>query len=392
MTPDCLRVAVFSNAYKPTISGVVTSLSLFRQGLIARGHHVHIFTPEVEGYEDEEPYVYRFPAFLDLTREFDVSLALPLKRTMLHTIKGIKPHLIHSHHPHLLGDLAARYAEDLNLPLVFTVHARFDEFVRHQVPLFADLASHVARNMVQEQLDHCSQIIVPTPSIRQLVYEDYHVDVPVTILPTPIDLMRFNDLNPARICRRYHLEGQQVLLYVGRMSREKGLEFLIDAFAHIAERNPKTVLMLVGRGPHVKAVQELVQSLRIQDRVIFIGAVPNEKVPHFMAAADLFVFPSRLETQGLVLIEAMATGTPVVALHATGSDDVMADTGAGVLVQPDEVAFAETILGMLADPERLAVMGRAAHQAAQRYSVPALTEQLLRVYEQALITGPHHRR
>jgi glycosyltransferase involved in cell wall biosynthesis len=149
--------------------------------------------------------------------------------------------------------------------------------------------------------------------------------------------------------------------------------------------------MLVGRGPHVKAVQELVQSLRIQDRVIFTGAVPNEQVPHFMAAADLFVFPSRLETQGLVLIEAMATGTPVVALHATGSDDVLADTGAGMLAPPDEVAFAATILDTLADPDRLAAMGQAARHAAQRYSVPALTEQLLEVYEQALVSGPHHR-
>jgi glycosyltransferase involved in cell wall biosynthesis len=310
---------------------------------------------------------------------------------MLHTIKGIKPHIIHSHHPHLLGDLAARYAEDLNLPLVFTVHARFDEFVRHQMPLFADLASHVARNVVQDHLDHCSQIIVPTPSIQRLVYEDYKVDVPVTILPTPIDLTRFSDLGPERIRRRYHLEGQQVLLYVGRMSREKGLEFLIDSFARVAERNPKTVLMLVGRGPHVKAVQELVQSLRIQDRVIFTGAVPHEQVPRFMAAADLFVFPSRLETQGLVLIEAMATGTPVVALHATGSDDVLADTGAGMLAPPDEVAFAATILDTLADPDRLAAMGQAARRAAQRYSVAALTEQLLGVYEQALVSGPHHR-
>jgi glycosyltransferase involved in cell wall biosynthesis len=217
------------------------------------------------------------------------------------------------------------------------------------------------------------------------------VDVPVTILPTPIDLTRLNDLKPARICRRYHLEGQQVLLYVGRISREKGLEFLIDSFARVTERNPQTVLVLVGRGPHVKAVQELVQSLRIQDRVIFTGAVPNDQVPHFMAAADLFVFPSRLETQGLVLIEAMATGTPVIALHATGSDDVLADTGAGVLVEPDEAAFAEAILGTLADPDRLATMGQAARRAAQRYSVPALTEQLLGVYEQALVSGPHHR-
>ena len=124
---------------------------------------------------------------------------------------------------------------------------------------------------------------------------------------------------------------------------------------------------------------------------MFTGAAPHDQVPHFMAAADLFVFPSRAETQGLVLIEAMAAGLPVVALHATGTDDVLADTGAGVLVQPDEAAFAEAIMSTLADPDRLAAMGQAARQAAQRYSVAALTEQLLGVYERALLSGPHHR-
>jgi glycosyltransferase involved in cell wall biosynthesis len=124
---------------------------------------------------------------------------------------------------------------------------------------------------------------------------------------------------------------------------------------------------------------------------MFIGAAPHDQVPHFMAAADLFVFPSRAETQGLALVEAMATGTPVIALHATGTDDVVADTGAGVLVEPDEAAFAEAMLSTLADPPRLAAMGQAARQAAQRYSVSVLTEQLLGVYERALLSGPRHR-
>ena len=186
------------------------------------------------------------------------------------------------------------------------------------------------------------------------------------------------------LIQQHGLHGKRVLLYVGRIAPEKDIEFMIRSFSRVVAQRSDTVLLIVGRGPHVESLQELAEELQLQDRVRFSGAVPYEDVPHYMAAADLFVFSSRAETQGLVLIEAMAAGTPVIATHGAGTDDVVADTGAGVLVQADERVFADAILTALAHRGRLESMRRAALEASKRYSVSAATECLIQVYEQVV--------
>lgn len=383
-----LRVAIWSNFYKPIVSGVVTSIALFRKGLIEHGHDVHIFTTEAENFEDDEPYVYRLPALIDLTESYEFALALPIKGLMKQTMKGIKPHLIHSQHPVLVGDLAARYAQELGLPLVFTFHTHYEALVKQNLPFISDLAGQVARDVLQDYLTQCAHIIAPTPSIRQMICDEYGIDAPVSVLPTPIDLADYACLDPESIRDQYQLKGKQVLLFLGRIAQEKNLDMLLDAFSIITTHRPNVVLMIVGRGPHSEALQRLAQDLGIDDHIIFTGVVPHEQVPHYMAAADLFVFPSSIETQGLVLVEALAAGTPVVAVDVIGSADVLTGNNAGLLVQNDEAAFAEAVLSLLNNPDRLAQMQEMALQLAQSYSIGSATDHLIEIYEQAIASGP----
>jgi glycosyltransferase involved in cell wall biosynthesis len=379
---------MLSNFYKPIVSGVVTSISLFRQGLLGCGHDVHLFTTEAGEYQDLSPYIYRIPALLDLTKVYDMSVAVPISWATRQTIKGIKPHLIHSHHPVWVGALALKYAQEFKLPLVFTFHTRYDEYLSQNVPLLSEWAWQMAHDVVQNYLEHCAHIIAPSQSIKDVLGNDYEIDVPVTVLPTPIDLAQYVDLDPLSVRTRYQLEEKKVLLYLGRISQEKNLDMLLRTFARLVVQEPHVVLMIVGRGPYGDALQDLAQSLDIEDQVLFTGVVPHEQVPHYMAAADLFVFPSKSETQGLVVIEALAAGTPVVALHATGTDDVLGNGQGGVLVEPDEAAFASAILALLRDPAGLSEMGEAARDVAKRYSIATATERLLAVYEQAIASGP----
>ncbi|MBN1935743.1 MAG: glycosyltransferase [Anaerolineae bacterium] len=384
-----LRIAMWSNFFKPIISGVVTSVSLFRQGLLEQGHDVHIFTTEAENYEDPDPYIYRLPALLDLTESFEFSLALPVRWPMLYAMKGIKPHVIHSQHPVLLGDLAARYAQEFGLPLVFTFHTRYDEFMKSNFPLISGVAVQLAHEVLRDYLAQCTHIIAPTPSVQEMIYADYDVDVPVTVLPTPIDLAQYNALEPDSIRAQYGLQDKHVLLYLGRISQEKSIDLLLHMLSHLVERRSDVVLMIVGRGPQSEELEELAQELHIDERVVFTGAVSHEQVPHYMAAADLFTFPSIFETQGLVLIEALAAGTPVVAVRAMGATDVLVDTDVGVLVDHNALALAAAVDDLLDRPERLAEMRRAALDFARAYSISAATERLVGVYEQAMADGPH---
>jgi len=376
-----MRIVFFTNAYKPSISGVVTSISLFRQGLVKAGHEVHIVAPEQGGYEDKEPYVFRLPA-IDLPGDIDVSLAMPLKALLDTALQGIKPSLIHSQHPILLGDLAAAFARELQIPLIFTFHTRYDKYAQQYVPIAPEVAGTVMEQVVGRYLERCTHIIAPTTSTRDLILREYAPSAPVTVVPTPVKMGAYDALEPERVLAELGLRDSEALLYVGRIAGEKGLDFLFRAFARIAAERPQVRLLLVGEGPGEGELQELARELDIDDRVIFCGAVPHSEVPHYAAAADLFVFSSVTETQGLVLIEAMAAGTPVLAVEAPGSQDVL-DEGGGLLVPKRERVFADAVVDLLRDRQRLEALGRQAARVAQRYTISAATERLSAVYEEA---------
>ncbi len=385
-----MRIVIFSNTYKPVVSGVVTSMVLFRRGLIKAGHDVHIIAPEYEDYEDEEPYVFRFPA-LNLPDRLDMSVVIPFKATMLPTVRGIKPTLIHSQHPFVMGDLAATFARDLDLPLVFTFHTRYDEYAQRYIPIAPELAGMVTEEIVRRYLEKCTHIVAPTPSTRDSILRVLDTDVPVTVVPTPVDLSLYHDLDPQRVRAALGLENAELLLYVGRLAGEKNLGFLLRAFARIVTARPQARLLLVGRGPRERSLRRQARKLGLGEKVILTGPIPHSEVPHYAAAADLFVFSSVTETQGLVLIEAMAAGTPAVAVETPALMDVLAE-GGGLLVPGREDGFAEAVLGLLADEPRRRVLGEQAARAARRYDISAATARLLTVYEAAIAAGPRDRR
>ncbi len=376
-----MRITIFTNTYKPAINGVVRSITTFRNGLLERGREVHLITPQYdEDLKDEEPYVFRFPA-VDLTDSIEAAIPLPFKLICDPLIHGLKPNIIHSQHPLLMGNLAAAYAKELNVPLIFTFHTRYDDYAQKHAPLIPELSAAIIENMVQRYLRKCSHIIAPTPGTREQI-EKYDVDVPITVIPTPIDLEPFEKADPDLIRRKLELDQKFILLYVGRIAVEKSLGLLLKAFALIRKKHSKAHLLLVGQGPEEGKLKKQARELDIADDVRFAGAVPFEEIPGYAAAADLFVFPSTSETQGLVLVEAMAAGTPVVAVEGPGQNDVLAG-GGGKLVEGTPEALSDAVLGLISDPEALKYLGDEAKKEAAQYNIPAAVDAMLAVYEKA---------
>jgi 1,2-diacylglycerol 3-alpha-glucosyltransferase len=380
-----MRVLMFSNTYQPSTSGVVTSITLFRQGLMAANHEVHLIVPQYEGYEDKDPYIFRFPA-LDLTDRIDISLVLPFQPLMEPTVRGIMPDIIHSQHPVWMGDLAIAFAHELRIPLVFTFHTRYDEYAQSYVPIVAELASKVAEEVVKRYMRQCTHIVAPTPAIRDLILREYPIKTPVSVVPSPVDLTCYQDIDANRIREGFGLDKYELLLYMGRLAKEKGLDFLIRSFAKIVAERPQTRLMLVGDGPYRRGLENLVRSLGLFNKVIFTGLVQHEEIPDYASAADLFVFSSVTDTQGLVLVEAMAAGVPVVAVEAPGPIDVLAE-GGGILVPAKEEAFVQAVLSLLEDERYRQEMGEEALRITQRFSVSVTTQKMLTVYEEAMKVG-----
>lgn len=374
-----MRVVMFTNSYKPSISGVVTSMTTFRRGLVEAGHDVFVIAPDYEDYVDEEPFIFRFPA-LDLPWQIDFSLALPIKNLLEPTIRGLKPTIIHSQHPVLMGDLAVAFARDLKIPLVFTFHTQYDRYVEHYIPLAPSLAGRLMDEVIQRYLNRCDHIIVPSESIRTKVEIEYRVDKPVSVVPTPVDLSMFEAGEKAELRSSLDWTGQRVLLYVGRIAKEKRLDLLLEAFALISKDEARARLVLVGRGPYMESLRGKSYKMGLSDKVTFAGGIPHEEVPRYMAAADLFVFTSTTDTQGLVLIEAMASGTPVVAVSAPGPVDLL-QSGGGVLTEDTPQAFADAVSTLFEDPPQLQELSGQACAIAQRYGIQAVTRDLIQVYE-----------
>jgi len=379
-----MRIVSFSNTYRPTVSGVVTSIDSFKLGLQNAGHDVHVIAPEHSGYIDSEPYIYRLPS-LDLPGELNFSLALPLKSRISVLIEGIKPHIIHCQHPFLTGDLAASFAKEMDIPLVYTFHSRYDIITQRYIPAIAEIADLVVDDMLDRFFSKCELIIAPTPTIKNFIMKNYNPKAMIQVIPTPVNLDHYCDETKIKqLHTASHIDGKQVLLYIGRLAREKNLDFLMTVFALIQTKLPDTILILVGGGPDRERLENLADKLKIRSSLIITGFVDHAVIGCYASLADIFVFPSDSETQGLVLLEAMAAGVPAVAVRAPGCEDVLND-GGGLLVPLDKQIFSDAVIELLSDRNRRMQLSRDALITAARYSLPVITDKLIQAYEMAIV-------
>ncbi len=322
-----MRIAFFTNSYYPVISGVVRSVSSFRQALSDMGHDVFVFAPGSPDTRDKEPYIFRYPS-LDLGLPNDVPATIPIWSFVDTLLPPLKLDVIHSHHPILLGTVAANKAEELDVPLVFTFHSQYREYSRY-VPLTQELVQEFVKEVIDtwlvDYIGRCQHIVVPSESIRLQLARDYGVTSRVTVIPTGLDLQKYAQADGEAVRRARGWNNDRVLISAGRLAREKNWETLLKAMPAVIEQHPQARLVILGEGEERASLETLATKLGIRERVEFTGSVPFNEVPAYLKAADLFCFASVTETQGLVTLEALAAGLPVVAVDANGTRDVVAN-------------------------------------------------------------------
>jgi glycosyltransferase involved in cell wall biosynthesis len=378
-----MRIGMFSNSYKPIISGVVRSIDLYRQGLTNAGNFVALFTSDTKDYEDAEPFIFRYPSIF-LPKTMDWTLPVVVAPHITWMIPRLKLDILHAHHPFVVGSEALNISRGEGIPLVFTFHTLYHEYT-HYFGLDADFVKQLVRRYVRDYVKGVDCIIAPSTYILDLL-PSYQIDRPVEILPTPVDLSLF----PAREQLPFSDPDRIQLLYVGRVGKEKNLDFLLRAFARAAKQDPRLHLRIVGDGPELKKLHTYAGKLQVATHVDFAGAVPFEQVAVEMSRADLFVFTSTTETQGLVLLEAMAASLPQVVVNSPALHDFVRPGIDALSTAVNEVAFADAILALARDPARARSMGLAARQNAEQYSVPALTNRLLDIYQNTI--DDYHRK
>ncbi|HHW62215.1 MAG TPA: glycosyltransferase family 4 protein [Syntrophomonadaceae bacterium] len=385
-----MRIGIFTDSYKPYTSGVVTSISTFKEELTRLGHEVHIFAPSYPNYTDTEENVYRYYSVPSPTNP-DYTLAIPVYPGMNLLIKKLQLDIIHVHSPFTMGRVGLHYARKYYLPLVFTYHTRYDQYV-HYVPVAQDLAKDMTIKYSRQFCNSCDHVIAPSPEIKQMV-EDAGVKTPVSVIPTGVPLYRFENGDDTWLRRHYSIpEQNKILLFVGRLTKEKNLFFLLDSFKLAREQLPNLTLVLTAQGPLETELKNYAQRLGFSlDRdVIFTGALPFDTLVHVYFSADLFVFSSLTETQGLVLIEAMAAGLPVVAVRASGVQDMVDHGVDGILTACDRKELAEAICQVISDPHMYQRLQAGAIKKANLLSSRTQALKLERIY-QHLLDGRRYR-
>lgn len=380
-----MHIAFFTNYYHPVVNGVVRSVASFRENLMKRGHNVFIFAQSDSSYKDTEPFIFRYPSLpLPLG---EISTALPMSPFVDQLLPMLKLDVIHSHHPILLGQTAARKAAELDLPLVFTFHTQYWEYT-HYIPFPQEAVQEFLKNAVhrwlKEFMQKCQHIIIPSESMREILVRDYGLQDRYSVIPTGTDLEPFLNADGQALRSEKGWQDETVLISVGRLAPEKNWDTLIRAFARANTKYPNMRLMLIGDGSARQSLESLSSELGIADQVTFTGALPFDEIPRYLKAADVFTFASVTETQGLVTIEAMAAGLPVVAVDGPGTRDIVEHGKQGFLVENDPDALAKGFHKLLSDSQRVKRFSNNALKKAKTFDVNELGKQLISVYEQSI--------
>lgn len=387
-----MRVALFTNNYLPFCGGVTTSVETLRRGLESRGHEIWVFAPRFRARAAADgPRVVRYPSIPAATYP-EFALAVPFAPRITRRVRRLGVDVFHAHHPFLLGPAARRLARHQGRPLVFTYHTRYDKYA-HYVPFRRALVEDAAVRLSTRFAAAADAVIAPSRVIRdELVARG--VSTPIAVVPTGIDLARFRPGDGAAARRELGLDPREfIILYVGRLDREKSVDRVLLAFERVAGTLTRARLVLVGQGTQADELRRRAARASVSERVTFLGVRPHDTLPIYYQAADLFVFASETETQGLVLAEAAACGLPAVAVAAAGCDEVVRDGETGVLTKGDPDGLAEAVIGILLDAERRRVMRVRAREVAEReFDVRLQINRTLAVYEVARACVPGRRR
>ena len=380
-----MNVAIFTNTYAPYVNGVANCVQAYRAGLSEAGHDVVIFAPWPldRDISEDDPRMVRFPA-VPAPGDYDYSLAVPFAPKVVRALKNATFNVVHTQHPVWVGAWGAWYARWAELPLVTTIHTQYELF-SHLIPLPEPLVDMYLRMQVTRYCNKCHVVTTPAASARERLLQQ-GVTTPIEVIPNPIDIRRFADVDPKPVREALGIGPDEIALgYIGRLAPEKNIEFSLNAIAMVMRKSARARCVLVGGGVSLEPLKEQVAKLGIADRTIFTGEVEHSCIAEYQAALDVFVTASLSEGQPMAYTEALAAGTPIVALRAPGATDMVLNGDNGVLVDRErcEEGMAEELARIVDDSEYLARLSEGARRSARRYDLETVTEQFVQVYELA---------
>jgi len=373
-----------SDVFFPRVNGVSTSIATFRRALAEQDVEVRLIAPRY-GNEADAADIVRIPG---RRLPFDPEDRLVQWRTMqeatLHEAASCD--VVHIQTPFAAHRAGLRAARACGRPVLLTYHTFFEEYLHHYAPFLPARALRgLARRVSRTQCNAVDAVVVPSTAMRDRL-AGYGVHTPMEVLPTGIPLQDFAAGDGLHFRRLYDIpEHAPMALFIGRVAHEKNIGFLLEVAARLKARRPDFVLVIAGEGPAAARLQRQALAVGLERTVRFVGYLERRRrLPDCYAAADVFVFASRTETQGLVLLEAMAAGLPVVALAAMGTTDILGPERGARIAPDDPDGFAAVVDAVLADSRLRRQLTAEARTYAAEWADAVMAERLAALYRQQL--------
>jgi glycosyltransferase involved in cell wall biosynthesis len=382
-----VNILKITDVYFPRINGVSTSIRTFRDEFIKLGHDVTLIAPEYTADDERHDNLHRIPSrALPLDPE-DRLFSRRHVRRLTDQLKECDFDIIHIETPFFAHYEGVRLAEALGLPVIETYHTHFEEYFYHYLPLLPKAAlKFAARQFNRRQCNSVDAIVVPSQAMME-VLDGYGAHKPRRIIPTGIDDHFFTPGDG----RRFRLlngipEGRPVLMHVGRAAHEKNIDFLLHMLNLLRKQVPDVLLIIAGEGPALNHLKNLANTLKLDNNIRFVGYLDRKTtLLDCYAAGDVFVFASRTETQGLVLLEAMAQSTPVVSTARLGTVDILSPGKASIIAEEDIEDFSYKIQKLLGDTMLYQELKAQCLPYAHSWSAQEMAERKISYYRETMM-------
>ncbi len=398
-----MRIAMMTNNYKPYIGGVPISIDRLAQGLRKLGHIVYIFAPDYPGGCDDDPYVIRYGSF---SRKLKGDVRIPncFDPIIEDIFRFLDIDIIHVHHPMIIGQAALYLGRKYHIPVVYTYHTRYEMYLHYLTPyanlqtwvqksggtllpqigdkLLQSVREHLVPGFIRRFVNRCNMVIAPSHTMEQHL-DSMGIKTPIEVAPTGLPDSAFNpDPHTAAFLRQQLLNGKKYLFCtVSRLSEEKNLSFMLEGLACLKKRIGDCFqIVFLGDGPKKMDLINQADLLGIGNCVSFLGCVPNERLSSYYCACDAFLFTSLSETQGIVLLEAMAAGCPVVAVDASGTRDVVISGENGFLTECNLDEWAQKTADIILNPDLHEYLASGAKHFALDFHSDKIAIQMQRYY------------
>lgn len=379
-----MKILFISDVYFPRVNGVSTSIRTFVGQLQELGHEVHLIAPDYGIATEDEAWIKRIPSRKIYFDPEDRLMKYGLAIDKLIELRREKYELVHIHTPFIAHYLGQKLAHLLDVPCVETYHTFFEDYLHHYLPWIPrGMARGIARFISRRQCNGVDAIVAPSKPMLD-VLRQYGVKAKAEVIPTGLQAQSFAPADGNAFRQKHGIAlDRPMMLYVGRVAFEKDIDFLLRMAVELREMQPEVLLVVAGEGPAEESLHKLSKELNLQENIKFIGYMDrNTELNACYKAADVFVFSSKSETQGLVLIEAMAQGTPVVAIAELGTKSILIE-GEGALIAPeDEVTFAERVNTLLQDKKVRNLLGaKARAYVEEKWTSRAQAERVVEFYQ-----------